>query len=563
MELQEHRDNLTIVHRAGRKHLNADSLSRWPRVSTESATVLNVRNDLKERLLLELLKDSFALDVFEKIDIGNKSPKILRFEKIGELLYFKDPVDKRYRLYIPAAMKADILYEFHDTPMAGHCGGARMYARIAAQFYWPRMQRDIKKYAASCISCQKNKPRNRMKFGLLDPLDIPEGPFDTVSMDFITKLPISPYGNDSIMVIVDKCTKCGIFIPLKEASTAEDIADLFFKYVFRHHGLPLKIICDRDPKFTSAFWKQLFKRMETKIGMSTAYHPQSDGQTEILNRILIQMLRHFVDYQQVEWDDLLPIMEFAYNATPHTATGFSPFLLNTGREPRVPASLLCGGSNEEKYESVKTFLENMAATLRMAQENIGRAQDMQAKYYNKHRMEANFNIGDLVYLSTEHYKSVAEANRPSSKLCSKFMGPFKIIDRIHKNAYKLDLPPHFKFHNVVNVEYLRKHIESELEIRKEVLPTVELYIDPEEEEYNVEKILKHRGSGKAKQYLVKWKDYPLHDATWEPAAELKRNCANLIKYYEKDMKDRRKSMRIGTLLIACGGGCNGLNLLAL
>src|SRR5690606_7615758 len=200
--------------------------------------------------------------------------------------------------------------------------------------------RDIKAYIASCEHCQRNKPALQRPAGLFMPLDIPSQRWDTISMDFIVRLPKTSRAYDAITVFVDKLSKQVHFCPSETTDTASDVARIFFDHVFRHRGMPRNIISDRDSRFTGNFWTALMRLMGTKLNMSTAFHPQSDGQTERTNRTLEEMLRSYVAYNQKDWDLFLPMMEFAYNNSKNPSTGFSPFFLNYGHHPLVPSSLL-------------------------------------------------------------------------------------------------------------------------------------------------------------------------------------------------------------------------------
>jgi hypothetical protein len=188
----------------------------------------------------------------------------------------------RSRFYIPDCddLKRFIMDELHKRPYSGHPGYQKMITATRKQFYWPGLKKDIAEYLAKCIECQQVKAEHRHPTGLLQPLPIPEWKWETISMDFITGLPTSNKQNDAIMVVVDKLSKSAHFIPVRSTCKAIDIAQVFMKEIFRLHGMPKEIVSDRDTKFTSNFWKSLMAGLETKLLFSTAYHPQTDGQTE-------------------------------------------------------------------------------------------------------------------------------------------------------------------------------------------------------------------------------------------------------------------------------------------
>jgi transposase InsO family protein len=209
----------------------------------------------------------------------------------GQLMY------DQTRLCIPKGpFQTQIIRDHHDVPIAGHQGIERTHAAIHRIAYWPRMHRDIERYITSCYSCQRIKTSQQSPTGLLKPLPIPARPWEVISMDFITQLPVTKHGHDAILVVVDVLSKMVHFIPTKTNATAPQMAKLFFDHIFRLHGLPKSIISNRDPKFTSGFWKTLFKTTGVKLAMSTAFHPQTDGQTERANRTLEDMLQAFTNY---------------------------------------------------------------------------------------------------------------------------------------------------------------------------------------------------------------------------------------------------------------------------
>jgi len=245
------------------------------------------------------------------------------------------------------------------------------------------MNNDIHQYIKSCDSCQRIKASQQVPGGLLQPLSIPQYPWEQVSMDFITQLPKTKAGHDAIVVFVDTFSKMTHFAPTKTTATAPDTARIFFDHVFRLHGLPKSIISDRDAKFTSKFWQSLFHTMGTKLAMSTAFHPQTDGQTEHANRTLEDMLRAFTSYRQDDWDLQLTATEFTCNNAPNASTGMSPFHLNHGRDPFNPYSTLV--KIPDQVPASQDFLETLANTTKMASDALALAKANQERNANRSR----------------------------------------------------------------------------------------------------------------------------------------------------------------------------------
>jgi hypothetical protein len=228
--------------------------------------------------------------------------------------------------------------EFHKRPYVGHPGYQKMITTVKKFYYWPRMKKDIAEYITKCLECQQVKVEHRNPAGLLQPVQILEWKWEVISMDFIMILPRKTKQHDAIMVVVDKLSKETHFIPIKSTYKAIDVANIFMKEIFRLHGMPKKIISDRDAKFTSNFWKSLFAGFGTQLAFNTTYHPQIDGKTKRVNRVLEDMLRMYVMHQPKKWEDYLPLVEFSYNNGYQESLKMSPFEALYGRKCNIPIS---------------------------------------------------------------------------------------------------------------------------------------------------------------------------------------------------------------------------------
>ena len=329
----------------------------------------------------------------------------------------------KHRICVPKQgdLRSKLYHEFHDAQLAGHFGGDKVYHAMSGLYYWPRMYHDVCHYTCSCDACQCSKDP-QFTGGLLQPLGIQKHNWESVSMDFLTKLPQTKHGHTSVFVVVDRLSKMAWFIPTTNDVSAPEVAHLFFTEVFCYHGLPLSIVSDRDPKFISSFWTTLFKLLGTKLKMATAHHPQTDGQTERTIRTLEQMLHIFVNYQQNDWDDLLPYAEFAYNNTHSASTKLSPFFLNYGFHPTTPA-MLPHATCQHQNQAAESFIEKVWIATKWVQDNICEAQAYQSRYANRHQKHITFQKGDLVRLSTAHALQDSIAARPNAALQPRFMGP--------------------------------------------------------------------------------------------------------------------------------------------
>jgi len=437
----------------------------------------------------------------------------------GGLLYYgKD------RLYIPKnePLRTRLLHECHDTPISGHLGKDKTVEQVKRRFYWPGLDDDVLRYVRSCDACQRNKPSQQATAGLMQPLPIPSHPWQQVSMDLITQLPKSRSGNDAIVVFVDKLTKMVHFVATKTQVTAPQLAGIFWTTVVRQHGLPSSILSDRDPRFTGHFWRALWKCLGTQLTMSTAFHPQTDGQTERANRTLEEMLRPYVSFQQSDWDEHLVAAELAVNGAKHASTGFTPFYLNYGREVSAPLDLAIEEARTVRQPDAAQRIQQLHRDLELAKEHLLKAQQRQATHADRHRREVSFKVGDEVLLSTAHLKLQGGGDR-TAKFAYKFIGPFKIKRVVNSNAYELELPRQLQIHPVLNVSRLKAYHDGReefpLRARADTRPPPAA-TSSDGDEYEVESILAKRGSGARTEYLVRWRGWPTWEATWERRSNL-------------------------------------------
>lgn len=362
----------------------------------------------------------------------------------GLLLY-------RNAVYVPNSdkLKLRLLQEHHDSPSAGHPGRAKTLELLTRTYYWPTMRKYVDQYVQNCHLCRQSKATRSSPQGVLRPLPIPTEPWTDLSMDFVTGLPDSN-GANAILVVVDRLTKMRHLIPCTEEINAPALADLFVEYVWKIHGLPETIVSDRGTQFTSDFWKSLCSRLEIAPRYSTAFHPQTDGQTERMNAIMEQYLRAYVSYQQDDWARFLPLAEFAANNHVSETTKLSPFQANFGKHPRMTFAPLVHGTTTAE-DRANSFARDMSQVFDLLQAEMKRSQVIQEESANKHRTPSpRYIVGDKVWLSTKNLQT----QRPSKKLDWKQIGPYEVRRVVSPYAYELALPTSMKVHPVFHVSLL-------------------------------------------------------------------------------------------------------------
>ena len=524
--------DVEIHYKKGCNNIVADALSRGVDVRVNSVVMdidfdtLNITPEEQDsvngwKVIRACLTSGKSLNTSENI-------LCKQFAVHDSLLYRKG------KLCVPPGPKRKILLQqAHDLISSGHPGVARTYAKLQRSYYWPRMYQDVEQFIASCDTCQRAKPTSQATAGLLHPLPIPKRQWESIAMDFIVDLPKSSTGYDAILTVVCRLSKQAHFIALHTTSTAVDVARLFLSNIFRLHGLPSSVVSDRDPKFVSHFWKETMKLLGIESAMSSSYHPQTDGQSEIINRQIEQMLRCYMNYKMDNWHDILPLLEFAYNDSVSQSTSFTPFYLNYGFHPTSHS--LIGPLPASSVPTSSEFVDHLRMVVSAAKDSLEAAKQRAVRNANRHRREVSYDEGDLVLVSSAHVMTDTLKQRPSYKFQPRFFGPFKIRKRIGPVAYRLDLPPSCQFHPTVHVSRLKRYVESSSSQRPTpVVP--EPYLVDGNEYYQVEAVLDHRirgrGRNKHVQYLVKWKGYPESDNSWEPADNL---TSDLIQSYRNSL----------------------------
>ena len=431
-------------------------------------------------------------------------------------------------IYVPDVdtLRREILVETHDTPYGGHLGAQRTIEQVQRLFVWPGMTTDVKEFVDTCHTCQRDKAPRQGPAGHLLPLAVPGRRWESVSMDFITHLPRTSAGNTSIAVFVDRLTKMVHLAALPENAAAPEVARCFLHNVFRLHGLPRELVTDRDSRFTSHFWQEVMRILGTRRSMSTAFHPQSDGQTERMNAVLQDMLRHWVGPLLNNWDQLLDCAEFAINNAKQSSTQDTPFRLNYGQDPLTPLSI----EADTRVPCAADFVGKMSDAVVRAKAAMQVARHRQQMYHNRGRRDVHFEEGQKVLLKTTNFQWPQKLGR---KLLPKWIGPFAIVSKVGRLAYKLELPPHLKMHPVFHVSLLKLFKEGD----RSQPPPKPIVVNGEEQ-WEVEEIVGERGKGKGAEVLVKWQGFGVEDNTWEPLKHVSKTAREALQAFRESRARR-------------------------
>ncbi|KAJ9555801.1 hypothetical protein OSB04_010415 [Centaurea solstitialis] len=510
-----------FLYHPGKANVVADALSRknygdsvgvtLNRISVVSSLMERIKASQAEALREENLKDEVMV----------KQKELLTEDSRGLKLF-------QGRVWVPkrGGNRELLLDDAHKSKYSIHPGSTKMYRDLKMNYWWPVMKLDVASYVEKCVTCLQVKAEHQKPYGSLQPLDIPEWKWEHITMDFVTKLPRTLRGHDTIWVIVDRLTKSAHFLEMRETLPMDKLAKLYIKEIVRRHGVPLSIVSDRDSRFTSQFWHGLQEGLGTKLKLSTAYHPQTDGQSERTIQTLEDMLRSCVIDFGGNWDTHLPLVEFAYNNSYHSSIGMAPFEALYGRKCRTPTCWLEAG---EKQFAGPEITQETADKVKGIRERLKAAQDRQKSYADKKRRPVEFQVGERVMLKVSPWKGIIRFGK-RGKLSPRFLGPFTILEKVGLQAYRLELPPEMDgIHPTFHVCYLRKCLAEE----ESVIPLSEIRVDNgnrciEEPEAILESKTKKLRHKEVTMVKVQWKHHRGANVTWEAEEDMKRRYPHLF-----------------------------------
>ena len=501
------------------------------------ASMVGAAEGWEQALASAVKGDQFFGPIVNKLSLASagasKGWPGVRYELIEGLLYLRAKPGATRRLCLPAkgSFRLEMLREAHDSAMAAHRGETATIERMQRDFFFKGMAKFTRQFVSSCGACQRSKAEHSRKRGLLVPLAVTSVPYSELAMDFVGGFP-AVAGLDQVLVVVDRCTRAGSFIPCKSNASAVEVARLFFENIVRRFGMPRVVVSDRDTKFTGKFWTELFRLAGSRLDMSTADHPQSDGLTERLNRTLVEMLRALVGHDQGDWVEKLAAVEFAYNSTAHSATGSPPFKLLYGFMPAAPAGIWSnnGGEPDSRVEATARFVRTQKAAWVVASDAVLAGQSKMAAIADKARVDAHFKVGDLVLIDADALMTPVERARPRLKLRALAVGPLAVTALVGPNAVRVKLPAGSRAHDVVNISKLRPFTANSMPGREVEKPPQVIGTDGDLEDV-VRDIVAHKGSGQSRLFLTRWEGEEDCDATWQSAGSFIDSDGGVTKQF--------------------------------
>jgi transposase InsO family protein len=481
--------------------------------------------DLQERITKTKDMD---IEVKETLDhLLKKGPSNLQKDlsdwKIEEIngkttLFYKG------KNYVPKdqELRRDIVKMYHDHETAGHPGELETYNSIRQNYWWPGLRTFVKNYVQGCGICQQFKINRSPSHPAYQPIAGAKStrPFANCSMDMITDLPLVD-GFDSILVVVDRGLSKGVILtPCSKTLTADGAAQLLLDNLYKRFGLPDEIISDRGPQFAAHSFRELLKLLNIKSSLSTAYHPQTDGATERVNQEIEAYLAIYCSNHPEDWHKSLSTLEFTHNNRRHADRNHSPFELILGDSPiAIPITF-----QHTKFPSIEDKMKRM---INDREEALAAHELARARMANRRTSSFTpFTRGQKVWLDSRNLKTAYH-----KKMAPKREGPFEIEEVIGPVTYRLKLPETWKIHNVFHATLLRPYVENEVHGNNYPRPPPELLEG--EEVYEVESILRHRRRGRGYQYYVKWKGYPITEATWESETAFSDDGDMLSQYKQR------------------------------
>ena len=512
--------SLCLEHVPGSDNKIADALSRAPEFYHVDSMLVELQDAVT-------LKDAIAEDV-----VYQQRAREIQESCKSVSSPWKDFVVKNGIIYRPEGVievpavprfKTALLEANHDHPLAGHFGRDRTLDLLRRKWFWKGMAKDVEAYVQSCDRCNKVKSAGKQNLPPLQPI-LSNRPWAIITLDFVGSFePAAGTRNTECLVMVDKFTKMVHLAGCRKEIDAKETAFLVIRHVLALHGIPEKILSDRGPQFDSRVWMDIWSILGARVKLAAPQHPQTDGQSERSIRTFVQLLRAYTETQRDQWEIFLPVFEFAMNNAVNSSTSITPFFANFGRHPRTTDVLL--GGDEALYIEDTSVGRDLRRRLqriwRVIDEKLRKTADQMIARSVSSRQATQFDMGDKVYLSKKRGRSQL------SKQEALFSGPYPIKKKLGKATYVLGGTP-AAIPALQNIQHLRPFSSSPPQFEGRTQRVADVPADSTGDEREVEKILKHRGDGAHRRYLIKWKDSD--ENTWLPPKNL-LNCQEILQEY--------------------------------
>ena len=532
--------DFVIEHVKGKENTLADALSRRPdhKDAKDVDRKMRIFEEKEDKLIISK-EPKIKMITFEANDEVDK--KIREITKNDDRYPDAEIQSDGYRRFngliiVPTTVEKDLIKRYHDDIREGHPGEARTVEKIQRNYYFPGTVRKVRKYIRACDECQKNKPIQKKPMGKMQRNETPTRPWQHMTMDFASMPEIRGDNDrktmDQILVVVDKFSKQTILIPSRKTHTAEEVYHILWERIFAIFGIPDTITTDLDKVFRSKEWIQLMTDIGVTQILSTANHQQTDGQSERKIQEVQAYLRNYLDYEQTNWKELLPITQYAMNdaesATTKVTPNFAVFGTKRIHQREQPTDIELPLSKR-----MRIWHENIRNELNWAKEQY-------KIYYDRKRTEApNLQKGARVYLkrrTTGQKNFNIKTGRKATKLEHLQLGPFRIKRKLDYDNYELELPEHMKIHPIVHISLLKPTNNPETTEKVTASDNV----------FEVETIKGKRTKQGITEYLIKWVGYEDEENTWEPVKNL--NCPEKVQEYhlrEKKLKSSGRRSRRG------------------
>ncbi|GJY67499.1 putative reverse transcriptase domain-containing protein [Tanacetum coccineum] len=507
-----------ICYHPGKANVVADALSRKKRIKP-----------LRVRALILTVHPKLPFQILEAQNEALKEENVKNENLQGMDKSFEIHPDGtrciKNRSWLPlfGGLRDLIMHESHKSKYSIHPGSDKMYHDIKKLYWWPNMKAIIAEYVSKCLTCSRVKAECQKPSGLLVQPEIPMWKWERITMDFVTKLPKT---STAIWVIVDRLTKSSHFIPIRATDSMETLTRLYIKEIVSRHGVSISIILDRDNYFTSRFWQSLQNALGTQLDMSTAYHPETDGQSERTIQTLEDMLRACVIDFGKGWDKHLPLVEFSYNNSYHASIKAAPFEALYGRKCRSP---VCWAEVGDSQLTGPEIIQETTEKIIQIRQRLQAARDRQRSYANIRRKPLEFQVGDRVMLKVSPRKGIFRFGK-RGKLNPRYIRPFKILEQIGPVAYRLELPEKLSsIHNTFHVSNLKKCLSDE----SLVIPIKELQLDDklnfvEEPVEVMDREIKQLKRSRIPIIKVRWNSKRGPEFTWEREDEIRAKYPHLF-----------------------------------